>query len=154
MLPDKPIFSVEPNGELARPRTGLAVWLFRGGRLGGVVSLVLGGTLLWLTARTLERGGALFLVIPGLGVALCLLGLVLVVFGNGERRSLRETRTAQIDPAVHHLLRTTRRPYVFCTACRATTEHMHCERCSSQRHTMEIATDEDVALAVAVLESA
>ncbi len=152
--PHEPIFSVTRDGKLARPgRGGLLMALFRLGRIGGLVALAAGLGLLWATSRAIASGQGYFLLMPALGVALTLLGGVLLVFGNGEQRALRPISAGAVSPALRAQLEATSRPFVLCTACRATTPEMYCHRCSSQQHTMMVTTDVDLALALTVLET-
>lgn len=155
MLPNRPIFSVTPDGRLERPGSGGAIlWLFRLGRPGGAIALALGAALVWGTLRDVEATGGYWIAMPAVGIALALMGTMLLVFGNGERRALKHVTTVPIRPSLSILLEQHARPFVLCIACRDVTEAMHCHRCGSSQHTLSIQSASDVAIAVAALESA
>lgn len=129
------------------------MWLLGLGRPGGALMLLFGAALLWGTWRDIEVNGGYWTIMPALGVALCLFGGGLLVFGNRENLPLKEPTTRHVPLDVLAALKRTERPFWFCTSCRQETPEPYCDGCASRQHTMQVVTKEDVSLAVAVLES-
>lgn len=125
------------------------IWLYKQGRIGGLLGILLFVLLLVGAVLLLEYGtipvllavGA-FLVFPA--------ALFLFFKGSPEKRSYGG-ELPPIDPQLSTQLDRLDRPFYLCTRCRALADGPCCARCMSEVDCLEIRTDEDLRLARAAM---
>ena len=121
------------------------IWLYRQGRLGGLLGLLISALLL-IAATQLLAYRTIPVLLTVLAFVLFPAALFLLFKGSPENRTFGG-EPPPADPQLATQLDSLERPFYLCTRCRAVADGPYCVRCKSEVDCLEIRTDEDLRLA-------
>lgn len=132
--------------------TDLFDWLFSLGRLGGVILLALCGLCLYWMWSTVQLTGSFYVLAPALALVFGGTGLMLVVMGDPEQRTVRLGGARVLDAELLTAIHERPRPFHFCARCNVFSDIAMCDVCERTIDMVTVRNDRDHNTLMAALD--